>query len=75
MDRLKLHAHHNVEKVYSGINDLPSGSAPEGVIEGCAVLEGRVSGRLRRGRAGRADAKWHQHELHHRRIGGRHERA
>lgn len=40
MDRLKLHAHHNVEKVYSGINDLPSGSAPEGVIEGCAVLEG-----------------------------------
>ena len=23
MDRLKLHAHHNVEKVYSGINDLP----------------------------------------------------
>ena len=21
MDRLKLHAHHNIEKVYSGIND------------------------------------------------------
>ena len=40
MDRLKLHAHRNIEKVYSGINDLPSGSAPEGIIEGCAVLEG-----------------------------------
>lgn len=50
---MKYINHVRQNQVYSGIENLPKGTAPDTIIEGCAVLEGgRVSRGLWRGRAG-----------------------
>ena len=37
---MKYINHVRQNQVYSGIENLPKGTAPDTIIEGCAVLEG-----------------------------------